>query len=223
MYQLIMTVILIATFAAVAVMGVNVMKPSALTRITDVEIAVSEQLRLSLAIQSYRRANGTLPDANGWLGAIDPYLNADPRVMPEGLSLAYLRIGEEFALCARGANAWSSDSLKTVSCTSLPERFQKIPQVLVATPGRTYVAPGELPHGGLFVEISPLRIQLRNEGSSSLNISAISFTTGTHFAIEATTCITELDPGALCVVDYSFTSDASGAGEDTMTILSNSI
>lgn len=223
MYQLIMTVILIATFAAVTVMGINTMQPSAMIRITDVEVVISEHLRFSLAIQAYRRANGELPASDGWIGSINPYLNADPRVMPEGISLAYIRMGDEFMLCARGANAWSSDGLKEVSCMETPDRWKKVPDMLVATPDRTYLAPGELPLGGLFVEVSPYRVLLRNEGSASVNITAASFDQGTRFRIESTDCIGALAPAATCSVDYVFASDPSGAGEDTMTIFSDRI
>lgn len=223
MYQLIMTVILIATFAAITVMGVNTMRPTAMTRITDAEKIVSEQLRLSLAIQTYRRAHDDLPASAGWIEAIDPYLNAEPRSMPEGISWSYIRIGEEFSLCARGTNAWSSDGLKSIACAALPERFQKMPQVLVATPGRTYLAPGELPAGGLSVTLAPYRITLRNDGASSVTISAASMSAGTAYKIEGTNCIGALAPGASCSVDYVFTSGSSGPVEDTMTIFSNAV
>lgn len=222
MYQLIMTVILIATFAAVTVMGVNTMKPSAMTRITDAEVVVSEHLRLSLALQAYKRANGDLPETSGWIEAIDPYLNAEPRAMPEAVTWAYLRLGDEFSLCARGANAWSSDALKTVSCFALPDRWKQMPDVLIATPGRTYL-PGELPTDGLSVEAMPYRIQLRNSGTSSVTIGEISLDVGTSFRIEGSNCPGPLAAGATCVIEYVVVSGPGGAGADTLTVFADAI
>jgi hypothetical protein len=220
MYQLLMAVIVIATLAAVSLLGINYMTPSSFLRVKDAEIIQAEHLRASLAIQAYRNANGVLPDETSWQEQIEPWLDRPLVELPAGVTWLYIRYGMEFGLCARqSGDALPSNGVSVISCDQLPSRLQPSPLVVLGTPEGTSLAPSDPVAEGITVDIRSWRIEIGNMQTVSIEVLDVRLENGTNFRIDQTDCVGVIAPEGTCTIDLVFFASGNGSYPETVLVI----
>ncbi|MCE6959709.1 DUF1573 domain-containing protein [Cereibacter sphaeroides] len=216
MFQLVMSVLLIATFVAIGAIGFNVVQTRPVTRLEMQERISMEHLRLSLAIEAYRTATGSLPAEDAWLSDVRPWMEDDR--LEDANRWIYLRLGEEFALCQSGEPD-PDTSVAVLSCDAVPNRFFNGGLDVVGVSAAEDVAPGQaFEVGQPAVDLSSSTTTLRNRGDEAIRILDVRLAEGTNFRITDTDCTGVLAPGQSCSIEIVFFADRNGHYADTVQV-----
>ena len=216
MAQLLITVIVIATFAILVGGGVNYIDRPGMHDAATATAIGAEHTRLASGIAGYRSATGALPPMANWQEVIQPYAPEQVRALPDTVRWVYIIRDDGFALCVDHPQAGqrSRARLAAIDCSTLPERLAS--GLVLMRPASTRLfddAPRPAPTDGApVIDLLKVRHSVMNVSDGPLEISSMAFPTGTAFRLEANDCLeVVLAPQAQCGFSVVFSAAGNGS------------
>lgn len=224
MAQLLITVIVIATFGFLLGAGVNYIDREGLRDASVASVIGAEHTRLVTGIEGYRRATGALPPMAEWQELITPYAPEPLRRLPDSLRWVYVARETGYGLCADYPEAGrrSRAKLRQIDCADLPERLAG--GLVLMHPARTRLfddTPRPVPPPGTGrVDLIGARYGLMNVSDVPLHILRMGFDDDTAFALgDDNGCLgAVLAPLARCSFGVTFRAAGNGSFAEDLTI-----
>ena len=221
MSNLLITVIVIATFAILLGAGVNYIDRAGMADAASARTLQADYSRLTTAIISYQTAHGRLPPTIGWQTAIEPYAGAS--VQRGRLRARWVYVAREngYGLCLdhttigpRGRHL-----LAPLACAALPEVIAG--GLVLARPAQTRLFDETARAPGVMADLVQRDFALVNIANQSLRITKMAFAPTTAFRLETgrNTCLgATLASDDTCTFSVIFAADANGRFSDDLQI-----
>ena len=221
MSNLLITVIVIATFAILLGAGVNYIDRDGMADAASARTLQADYSRLTGAITSYQTTEGHLPPTAGWQTAIEPYATASVHRGPLRARWVYVAREDGYGLCLdhttigpRGQNL-----LAPLACAALPEIIAG--GLVLARPAQTRLFDETPRAPGVMADLVQRDFALVNISNQPLKISKMVFTPTTAFRLETSrnTCLgATLASDDTCTFRVIFAADANGRFSDDLLI-----
>lgn len=218
MIHMFMSVMVLMTLAAIALLGINYLSAERFVEAIDTERSVAAHLRLSMALQAYRTDLGRLPDEEDWLEALGPWLREDVHMPRDGGRWVYRHAGREFGVCLSGPlMSGAPPVLDPLRCARLPAGvIAGFPDLLeVAADGLAISV--EAPADGSALVLP--EILIANSGPDLLTSGVPVLREGQAFEILHEDCSGVLPAGGVCAVRVGLRAGGSGLQADHVDIM----
>lgn len=227
MSQLLIAVLLIATFGVMLGGGITYVDKAGMNDAATTRAIAADFTRITSGIAAYQAATGDLPSMIGWEQRIVPYAPAQVRPLPAEARWVYVAREDGFGLCLDFPQAGprTRAQLDHLGCATLPERLAG--GLVLVRPARTRLLDGT-PRSlaGRVIDLTREGQALMNVSDQALRITSIGFPNGAALRVdpEGNGCDgTVLPPAGHCAFGVIFGAAGNGSFAADLTVTAEAL